>query len=373
MVFLAILGTGHYVYGQLAFEGFTYEGAGQPQLESVTSVAVSPTDEYVYSASLDNNAVNTFKRNKNTGRLEFLASQRDGENGIVGLRSPYAVALSPDGTHLYVAGFEENAIVVFQVSPVDGSLQYQRSIFNNTESVEGLSGVFSLSFSPDANFLYATSIDDNALVVFERDVITGDLYFVEKIVNGTDGITEFSYPVATTVSPDGSSLYVSSFDFNAIFVFQRDKQTGKLTYVEKIKDGQSGVSGLQGAYHINVSPDNEQVFITGQSIGTLAVFNRSQTTGELTFVESFQDNQALPGGGNVDGLAGALLSEIDPSGSYLYVLGSFEDAISIFNRQPDGRLNFVGLAANNVNNIEGLAYPYDLNVTIVRAVFEESN
>jgi 6-phosphogluconolactonase (cycloisomerase 2 family) len=37
---------------------------------------------------------------------------------------------------------------------------------------------------------------------------------------------------ALAIAPDGGNVYVAGFDDNAIAVFQRDAQTGTLTFVQ---------------------------------------------------------------------------------------------------------------------------------------------
>ena len=93
-------------------------------------VAVSPDDRYVYVASFDSSAVTTFARNMTTGVL----GQLNGVAGCVsasgdgvtcgqgrGLNETVAVAMSPDGQHLYVAS-RGNAVAVFVRNALTGEL-----------------------------------------------------------------------------------------------------------------------------------------------------------------------------------------------------------------------------------------------------------
>ncbi len=56
-----------------------------------------------------------------------------------------------------------------------------------------------------------------------------------------------SPPRSVTVSPGGQSVYVAGYGDDAVAVFSRDADTGRLTFLEAIKDGQNGVDGMDGA------------------------------------------------------------------------------------------------------------------------------
>ena len=62
------------------------------------------------------------------------------------------------------------------------------AIFQNAETegnlgVSGLDGSAAVTLSPDGNFVYVAGNNDDAIVVFERNQTTGMLTFVQKIEN----------------------------------------------------------------------------------------------------------------------------------------------------------------------------------------------
>ena len=135
------------------------------------------------------------------------------------------------------------------------------------------------------------------MAVFQRNVATGQLTFVQVLKDGVGGVDGLYGANSVTVSPDGSHVYATGYSDNALAVFQRDVATGQLTFVQVLKDGVGGVDGLYGANSVTVSPDGSHVYATGFSDNALAVFRRDVATGQLTFVQVLKD-----GVGGVDGL-----------------------------------------------------------------------
>ena len=77
--------------------------AGVDGLAFASAVAVSPDGAHVYATGFLDNALVAFSRDASTGMLTFVEVQRDGVGGVDGLGRPHSVALSPDGANVYVA------------------------------------------------------------------------------------------------------------------------------------------------------------------------------------------------------------------------------------------------------------------------------
>ncbi|RLE26455.1 MAG: hypothetical protein DRJ61_18355, partial [Acidobacteria bacterium] len=142
-------------------------------LNFVRSLALSPGGVYLYAVSLADDAIVVFERNRDTGSAEyghltFLETYRDGEGLIDGLDGATAITISPDGAYLYVAGLNDDAVVVFRRDWTDGSLTMVELAQDGMPGVEGLDGVSGLAITPDGARLLATAVNDNALTVFER-------------------------------------------------------------------------------------------------------------------------------------------------------------------------------------------------------------
>ena len=216
------------------------------------------------------------------------------------------------------------------------------------DGVGGVSGMerpFRLAISPDdGQHVYVPGIVGDAIVVFSRDLISGNLTFVEAQRDGLDTPDQPDFPKAVTVSPDGNHVYVVTEWESALLVYSRNTTSGALTFVEKHSDVDPGVDGLAQAIAVTVSADGENVYVAGPGDNAVAVFNRNTTTGRLTFSTAIVD-----GAGGVDGLAGAFDVALSPDDAYLYVAGSLDNALAVFSRGTGGTLTYVDVVENVFN------------------------
>jgi 6-phosphogluconolactonase (cycloisomerase 2 family) len=185
------------------------------------------------------------------GQLTFVEAHHNG-GAVQGLAGVESITVSPDGRHLYAAGPSDTAggtpgaVAVFQRNLATGALQFVE-VQRDGGAVQGIGGVLSVAVSPDGSHVYAAGFSDDTLAVFARDAATGKLTFVEAqtntfgpvFVTGLDGVD------AVAVSADGTRVYASSMGNDALVVFDRAPATGHLTFLGAQFDG-SGV-GLAGA------------------------------------------------------------------------------------------------------------------------------
>jgi len=309
---------------------------GVTGLAGVLAVVVSPDGRNVYAVGPSDDAVAVFARDGATGTLTELEVQKDGVGGVEGIGYASALAISPDGLHVYVAGARDDAIATFVRDPDTGKLTFLEEQKDGAAGVEGLGYARAVTVSPDGAFVYAAGQRDDAIAVFKRNALTGWLTFVEVQREGARGVDGIAGPLALTVSPDGNHLYAASGDQSAVTVFGRDKATGRLTLhsIEAEKGADLGISGI---HSVAVSPDGAFVYATGQDDDAVAIFKRDRRTGALTFVEVV--SQGIDG---VDGLYGALWIAISSDGSRLYVASTLDYAVAAFARDAKtGALRFL--------------------------------
>ena len=323
---------------------------GVDGLNGVEGITVSPDGKHVYVAGQDENALAVFRRDAVTGQLTFVEVKKDGSGGVDGLAGAQHVSLSPDGDFLYVSGSNEAAIAVFSRDQTTGKVTFVQVLKNGANGVSGLKSVEATALSPDGLFLYAAGEDDNDVVVFSRDPISGKLTFLEKYVDGTDGMDGLALCRSVVVSPDGATLYAVGKGDNAVAVFTRDQATGLLTFAQELSDGVAGVSGINLPRVAAISPDGANLYVTGGNSDSVATFAVDPATGLLTFVESLYDNT-----NGINGLNDAHHVVVTPDGTHVLVTAVVDDALAVFERDPyTGRLTFVEVHIDNQNGVDGM-------------------
>lgn len=296
--------------------------------------------------------------------LQFLADYEDDDDlagGIDGLQAVSSVALSPDGTSLYAIGTLEDSIALFERDPATGLLTFVTAYFDddspspNAAAVNlGLNSTRDVVVSPDGKHVYATGLLDQAVGVFARNPATGALALVEVEIDPVNLRGAFGI----VVSPDGSHAYVASRTNDSVTSFARDSGSGALSLIDTDKNGLGGVTGLDSAEGIAISPDGKHVYTAAGSdinftgsdaIGVFARVTQSGSPdfGKLTFVESLTEGGSDGSGNTVDGLNEVSRLVVSPDGQHVYSTSNVDssddpDWIAVFSRNAQtGRLTFI--------------------------------
>jgi len=319
----------------LDFVNAAIEGEGGVRgLAGVLQVVVSPDGRNVYAVGPSSNAVAVFSRDPGNGALSELEIQRDGVGNVDGIAYASAVAVSPDGRFVYVAGAGDDAIAAFSRDSETGALTFLEAQKEGTAGVEGIRYARALAISPDGEFLYASGQKSDAIAVFRRNTLTGWLTFVEVQHQGVLGVSGIAEPLGLAISPDGAQLYVASGDQSVLTVFARDKATGHLTLRPPSPEADLGFVGV---HSIAISPDGSFVYAPRQGDDTIGIFRRDRSSGALGLVDLVA--QGLDG---VEGLYGVLWAAVSPDGRRLYAASTLDHAVAVFERDPrSGALTFL--------------------------------
>ena len=151
------------------------------------------------------------------------------------------------------------------------------------------------------------------------------------------------------VSPDGKSVYVTSYLSSSISIFDRSRATGRLIQKrgragciseDPVKGGCAHARALDEPQDVEVSPDGKNVYVVSFDSNSVAIFDRNPATGALTQKPGPAGcvSEAGPGDGceqatkasldYPDGLA------ISPDGASLYAASENSDSVAIFDRDP---------------------------------------
>jgi 6-phosphogluconolactonase (cycloisomerase 2 family) len=318
-----------------------HDAAAGPHLDAVDSVALSPDGHHLYAAAFVSSALNVFARDAGSGLLSFVEAQVEGVGGVDGIRSAHGAVVTPDGAHVYVTGYEDDAVAAFARDPHTGKLSFVEAERDGVAGVDGLDAAVWIAVSPDGAHLYVAGAADSAVAVFARDTGSGALSFLQVLRNGIDGVVGLGGARSTLVSPDGRYVYVGSGAIlvspsdNAIVAFARDPATGLLTFSDAWFDGVDGVTGLFGVYEIAFAAGGASLYAASFGANAVVAFDRDAATGALTFRQAIFDAPAA--------LGGAHAVAASPDDAHVYVGAFNEPALGWFARDPDtGALTFAG-------------------------------
>lgn len=280
------------------------------------------------------------------------------------LSGVYGTAVTPDGKHVYVTAFDDDAVAVFSPNKTTGALT-QLVGTDGCVSETGSGGAcadgkaldnpIGIAVSPDGKYVYVASAVSNAVAVFARNKTTGAL----TQLNGTDGCVSHlgsgGCASATTptlvgawgaaLSADGKNVYVTADTLDAITVFSRNASTGVLTELAGTDAcvSETGTGGLcangvalDRPIGVKVSTDGKSVYVASIDSDAVAAFSRNKTTGALTQLGSTDACVSETGssGACTDGKAldNPIGVAISTDGKSVYVASSVSDAITAFSR-----------------------------------------
>jgi 6-phosphogluconolactonase (cycloisomerase 2 family) len=345
------VGTAHAVFGSLHFVEEDRDGVGGVDgLFTATGVAASPDGAHVYVTGQSDDAVAAFSRDPSTGALTFVEQEKDGVGGVDGLDGAWGVASSPDGAHVYVASLGDSAVATFSRDSSSGTLTFVEQDKDGVGGVDGIGNARGVAVTPNGTHVYVVGQGDDAIATFSRDPSTGALDFVEQDKDGVGGVDGLNSAFDVAVSPNLAHVYATGLEDDAVATFLRDPSTGALAFVEQDKDGVGGVDGLDGAWDVASSPDGAHVYATGFADSAVATFSRDPSTGSLTFVEQDKD-----GVGEVQELAAARGVTVAPDGAHVYVTGFSDDAVTTFSRDSSsGALSFIEHDKDGFASVDGI-------------------
>jgi uncharacterized repeat protein (TIGR01451 family) len=297
------------------------------------------------------------------GSLVLVETRTDGLDGVDGLNTVYAVAVSPDSRHVYAAGFGDNAVPSFIVGTgsscsasgggdiddlVDlgrgGTLVYRVTARIRPDATGTLENTATVTLPPrvsDSNPANNTA-DDSTTLTPRADlsvsktndrvsVVAGDAVTYEVVVRNAGLSNIASNLTLTDILADTAGFVQSSVQWSCIA-----SGSGALDFVEAQIEGTGGISGLDGVSSLALVPDSDGggplgAYLAGASVldDSLVLFERDEVDGRLTQVAHVAHGSTL-NGQTVAGLSGARAVAASTDGKFLYVVARTSDALSVF-------------------------------------------
>jgi DNA-binding beta-propeller fold protein YncE len=287
----------------------------------------------------------------------------DGPGPFMGSR---AIAVSPDGKHLYVASSKSDAIAIFTRDRQTGVLAQAKKTggciaakgAGGCAVALGLDEPNSVAVSPNGRNLYATSRAGNSISTFVRNPKTGALRQLPPPLAGcisglpipgcAAGLALVA-PDVVVVSPDGNNVYVGSFFGNSVAAFTRNPATGALTQLAGtaacIAEATAGCTtgiALKSVEGLAISGDGASVYAATALSNAVVTLSRNPSTGALAqatdgsgcIVES-----ALTGCSLGVQLGGANAVAVSPDDDEVYTTSLLSNSVTSFSRSsPSGAL-----------------------------------
>lgn len=268
--------------GELAFSTALVDGSGGIfGLDGASGVTVSPDDRHVLVVGTEDDALAVFARNASNDDLAFVDIAVDSANGASGLDGPSGVAVSPDGEWVYVSSRVDGALAVFGRTATLDDVAFEESFFDGVDGVDGLAEATSVAVSPDGEHVYVSSWQDDAVSHFRRGV--SGLEYMTSYFDGSGEIEGLDGASSVALSPSGNLLFVAGELDDAIAVFHR-RADGTLSFVETAADGTAGIEGLDGPVTLVVSPDAVHVYAAARQSSAVVGLRLV----ELLLIDSFE-------------------------------------------------------------------------------------
>ena len=264
-----------------------------------------------------------------------------------------ALAVSPDGSAVYVAATTADAVTDF-ARDASGDLSFRSCASRSGEGcapAPSLSRPQSVAVSPDGGSIYVVSVFDGLITQLGRDP-AGAL--VERgcvssdpggpIINGgappgCGQIPALQGAQDLAVSPDGSSAYVATVGPGAVVHLGR-APNGALDFRGCLGESDGAqcipVPSLQGSVAVVVSADGASVYVAAEGDASVTHLSRD-SLGRLT------DRGCLAEGGRsgctpATSLLGPQDIALSADGTAAYVASSDDESITQFARDAAGRL-----------------------------------
>jgi DNA-binding beta-propeller fold protein YncE len=163
--------------------------AAATAMEGSEDLVISPDGDDVYANSYPTDAVVELERDASTGALTQLAAPNScittetisGCETVKSIEGPLGVAISPEGSNVYVSSSSANAEAAFSRNPSTGALtqlgEPNECVTSNASgcatgfnNAVGLEGARRVAVSPDGTNVYLAAQGGNAIAVLARTV-----------------------------------------------------------------------------------------------------------------------------------------------------------------------------------------------------------
>jgi 6-phosphogluconolactonase len=271
-----------------------------------TPMAVSPDRRVLYVGTRGEPKVAAgFAIDPASGRLRYVTS------GPLADSLAY-IALDRTGRFLLGASYPGHKVTVNPVGP-PGTVQPP------TQILPGYPNAHSILVDAANRHVLVPTLGNDRISQFTFDAATGTL------APATPPATEVQAgagPRHVRFHPGGTLVYVIGELDAAVYVFDYDAGSGRLTAKQSVSALPPGFQGEPAAADLHVTSDGRFLYASERTSSTLAAFRIDPARGTLTPIGSVPTEQEPRG------------FAIDPSGRYLLAVGQHSHAMSSYAIDP---------------------------------------
>jgi 6-phosphogluconolactonase len=182
-------------------------------------IVTDPDDRFAFACDLGLDKVMVFKFDPSKGSL--VANDPPFASVKPGAGSRH-IAFHPNRRYAYVSDEMASTVTAFAYDPNRGVLSEIEDYPLLPQDFKGQNTAAEVAVHPSGKFVYASNRGDDSIVVFACDRDTGKLTFIER--DSTEGKTPRNFEI----DPSGTFLLAANQDSGTIVVFRIDPKTGRL-------------------------------------------------------------------------------------------------------------------------------------------------
>jgi 6-phosphogluconolactonase len=317
-------------------------GSSSSGTSSGTSgTTLSQTARFVYVTESQSNSVAAFNVNSSDGSLTPTTQAM-----VSAGTTPERVAADSAGKFLYVANNASNNLSVYSIAS-NGSLT---AVPGSPFAVSA--PPVDVTVHPSGKFVFVAegSLDGGTQGVFAFTVasngsltpVAGSPFAIQKA------------PTALLTDPSGRYLYVAA---SGVEAFTIDGNSGALTPIagspyQALSPSECPTCGNTTlAFNLAIDPSGTHLYTADAFAGSIDAFNIDESTGALSHMSGAPFIDRLPTGQSMDPAFNPYGITIEPHGKFLYGYDSGDNDISIFPINGSGALGPVQKTSNTFGGI----------------------
>ncbi|MEM5021321.1 6-phosphogluconolactonase [Bacillus subtilis] len=239
-------------------------------------VSVDDQNQFVLTANYHSGKVHVFPVQED-GSLQSPVSEADHTG-----KGPHERQEKP---HTHYAGFtpEHNYVVAVDLG-IDKLYTYKLKDGVLTESGSHSfapgAGPRHIAFHPKEKYAYVMTELSNEVIALEYNPTAGEFREIQVVSAIPDDFTDNSQGSAIHVTQDGRFVYVANRGHDSIAVFEVNQYSGELAFVERVS--------TEGNWPRDFVFDPTEGFLvaSNEETGNLVLFERDKETGRLTLLPS---------------------------------------------------------------------------------------